>query len=139
MGLQEASIWLHDTSGDHQLTDEGYAMQPAIIASGTRMFYLMRTQLSQGQASGELWSMDLKARERQRVLPAVVITNYSLSRDERRVVFTTSGNDAGDGIWIADLDRRAPPRPLMRALTCARSSAGPEKSSTSATRLDCVA
>jgi hypothetical protein len=29
-------------------------------------------------------------------------------------VFTSSGNEGGDGIWIADLERRNPPRRLLR-------------------------
>jgi hypothetical protein len=48
------------------------------------------------------------------VLPGVLITNYSLSHDGRTVVFSSSGYEAGDGIWIADLERRTPPRRLFR-------------------------
>jgi hypothetical protein len=48
------------------------------------------------------------------VLPGVMIANYSLSHDGRSVVFSSSGNEAGDGIWIADVERRTPPRRLFR-------------------------
>jgi len=37
-----------------------------------------------------------------------------LSQDGQNVVFTSSGHDGGDGVWIADLDRRSPPRQLTR-------------------------
>ncbi|HXA03531.1 MAG TPA: winged helix-turn-helix domain-containing protein, partial [Bryobacteraceae bacterium] len=77
MGLQQASIWLHDTGGDRQLTDEGYATQPTVLPSGTRMLYLVRTKLSRGLASGELWSMDLSSGNRERALPGLVMANYS--------------------------------------------------------------
>ena len=40
--------------------------------------------------------------------------NYSISRDGTKVVFTSTGNQGGDGVWIADLDRRTPPRQLTR-------------------------
>jgi len=40
--------------------------------------------------------------------------NYSLSLDGTRVVFTSVGHDKGDGVWIADLERRSPPRQLTR-------------------------
>ena len=113
MGLQQASIWLQDGSVQRKLTDEGYATQPTMASSNTRMFYLVRTTLSRGQASGELWSVDLKSESRQPVLPGLVMANYSLSQDGSKVVFTSSGNEGGDGIWIADLERRSPPRQLV--------------------------
>ena len=114
MGLQRAAIWLHDGSQDRQLTNEGYAMWPMLAPSGTRLFYLLRTQGSQGQASGELWSMDLSTPSRQQLFPGLVMANYSLSLDGLRVVFTSSGHEGGDGVWIADIDRRTPPRQLTR-------------------------
>ena len=114
MGLQQASLWLHDANGDRKLTDERYVTQPIMAPSGMRLFYVVRTQFSRGQTSGELWSVDLSSGSRQRLLPGLVITNYSLSHDGSRVVFTSAGNESGDGIWIADLERRNPPNRLIR-------------------------
>src|SRR4029077_13937565 len=37
-----------------------------------------------------------------------------ISSDGKNVVFTSIGNPQGDGIWIANLDRRTPPRQLTR-------------------------
>jgi Tol biopolymer transport system component len=116
MGLQQSSIWLHDAGGERKLTDEGYVTQPAMSPADPRMFYLVRTQASRGQTSGELWSVDVNSGTRQRVLPGVLIANYSLSHDGRTVVFSSSGNEAGDGIWIADVERRTPPRRLVRGI-----------------------
>jgi dipeptidyl aminopeptidase/acylaminoacyl peptidase len=81
-----------------------------------RLFYLVRTQASRAQTSGELWSVDVNSGNRQRVLPGVLMANYSLSHDGRTVVFSSSGNEAGDGIWIADVERRTPPRRLVRGI-----------------------
>ena len=39
---------------------------------------------------------------------------YSISADGRRVVFTPAGSASDDGIWLADLDRRTPPKQLTR-------------------------
>ena len=116
MGLQQSSIWLHDAGGERRLTDEGYVTQPAMSPADARMFYLVRTQASRAQTSGELWSVDVNSGNRQRVLPGVLMANYSLSHDGRTVVFSSSGNEAGDGIWIADVERRTPPRRLVRGI-----------------------
>ena len=64
-------------------------------------------------ASGELWSLNLTTGEKERVLPGSLMA-YSRSRPTRSVVFTSAGNETGDGVWIADLDRRSPPRQLTR-------------------------
>jgi len=113
MGLQQASISLKDPAGDRQLTSEGFAMLPTMLASGDRMFYLMRTG-SRGYASGELWSLNPSTGEKARALPGRVIATYSISADGRRVVFTSGGTSNDDGIWIADVDGGTPPRQLIR-------------------------
>jgi len=125
MGLQQASIWLHDAGEERQLTDEGYAIQPTVVLSGTRMFYLVRTKFSRGIASGELWSMDLGSGNRQRALPGLVMANYSLSQDGSKVVFTSAGTERSDGIWIASLDRRSTPHQLVRGTDIRAFYAGP--------------
>src|SRR5213079_1957109 len=111
MGLQQASISLKDASGDRALTSEGFSMLPTTLPSGDRMFYLMRTG-SRGYASGELWSLNLGTGEKERALPGRVMANHSISADGRRVVFTSADSASDDGVWVADLDRRTPPRQL---------------------------
>ena len=112
MGLERASVWLNDSTGARALTDEGYVTWPSMDPSANRVYYLKRTESSQGQGSGELWSIELGTNQRQRLFPELLMAHYALSTDGRRVVFTTSGNKNGDGIWVADLDRRTPPRRL---------------------------
>jgi eukaryotic-like serine/threonine-protein kinase len=116
MGLQQASIWLHDEAGDRKLTDERYTTQPVVVGSPNRMFYLVRTQFSRGQESGELWSVDLASGHRERMMPGVAMANYSLSHDVSKVVFTSAGTDRDAGVWIGDLQHRTPPRLLARGI-----------------------
>jgi Tol biopolymer transport system component len=111
MGFQQASIWLQEQTAARQLTSEGFAALPTMLPSGDRMFYLIRTG-SRGYASGELWSLNLKTGEKERVLPGRVMANYSISADGKRVVFVSAGSETGDGVWIADLDRLSSPRQL---------------------------
>jgi hypothetical protein len=61
--------------------------------------------------SGELWRADLATGRTEPTLPGVLINHYSISPDSRRVVYTTD-TPAPGGLWIADLDRRTPPRQL---------------------------
>jgi hypothetical protein len=111
MGLQQANIWMREPGGERQLTSQGFTMLPTLTLSGDRMFYLMRTG-ARGYASGELYSMNAATGETEPALPGRVMANYSISQDARRVVFTSAESQGGDGVWIADLDRRTPPRQL---------------------------
>jgi len=114
MGTQQGTVWLHDTQGDRPVTSEGFAMLPVMAPSGDRVFYLVRSSSQRAYASGELWSVIVSTGEKERVLPGRVMTNFSISRDAKKVVFTSIGAEGGDGVWIADLDRRTPPRQLTR-------------------------
>ena len=113
MGLQQAGITLKGPAGERPLTSEGFAMLPTMMPSGDRVFYLLRGG-SRGFVSGELWSMNPETGEKAPSLPGRLMANYSISADGRRVVFTSLGVESGDGIWIADLDRRTAPRQLTR-------------------------
>jgi len=112
MGLQGAAIWLHDAKGERPLTSEAFVMLPTMAPSGDHVFYLVRRDFARGYVSGGLWSVNLTTGERERAIPGRVMANYSISGDGKKVVFTTADNPPGDGIWIADLDRRSPPRQL---------------------------
>jgi serine/threonine protein kinase/Tol biopolymer transport system component len=111
MGLQQASIWMKEPGGERQLTSQGFTMLPTMMPAGDRVFYLMRTG-ARGYASGELYSMNAATGESEPAVPGRVMANYSISHDGRHVVFTSSESQSGDGVWIADLDRRSPPRQL---------------------------
>ena len=112
MGIQQASVWLHDANGDRQLTSEGYALRPTRV--GDRVFYLVRSSSARAFAGGELWAIDVATGDTERMLPGRVMSGYSIAHDGRRVVFTSVGESGGDGVWVADLDRRTAPRQLTR-------------------------
>jgi Tol biopolymer transport system component len=114
MGTQLATISLHDTDGEHTLTSETFAMLPTFAPAIGRVFYLVRSVSARAYASGELWSVDVTTGRKERMLPGHVMGNYSLSSDAKKVVFTEAGAEAEHGVWIADLDRHAPPRQLTQ-------------------------
>jgi hypothetical protein len=62
-------------------------------------------------SSAELRSVDLGSGKIDPVLPGVSVEDYDISRDEKEVAFTTI--EGGESkIWLAPLDRHAPPRQL---------------------------
>jgi hypothetical protein len=55
--------------------------------------------------------VSLASGRREQIFPGIVMSHFDLSHDGKRVVFT-GAEEATKGIWVADLDRRSPPRRL---------------------------
>ena len=68
------SIWIHDKEGDRQVSSEGDASTTTFSSDGTRLYYLKR---SGRDPKSELWRIDLKSGENQRLLPG-----YGVERRE---------------------------------------------------------
>jgi serine/threonine protein kinase len=109
VGTSQSAIWLHDASGERQLSPEGFAGAPWVSADGRRAYYTLRQN---PQSPGfELYMTELSSGKTDRVLPGVAILDFDVSRDERQVAFTTERNGESQ-IWLASLDRHSAPRQL---------------------------
>ncbi len=114
VGTAESSIWLHDASGEHQLSSFGYGDLPHFSPDGKTLYYLSRaTQASTSVfGEGELWAADLASGRADRVFPGITMTAYDISPDGKLVAFSAAGADRVAHVWLAPLDRRTPPRRL---------------------------
>ena len=101
-----------DKSGDRQITSEGFALQPWLSPDGKRVYYLRRASGGHSYFSAELWVSDADTNEARRPFPGLLITQFALSQDGKKVVFATEQGQEHSGIWIADLDRTQRPRQL---------------------------
>ena len=112
LGQLHLAIWMHDASGERRLTNENVALAPWLSADARRLYFL--SARSSGDA-GALWRLDIARGQRERVLPdfSVASDGYDISPDEHEVVFTVDQRGAPE-VWIAPLDRHAPPRLLVR-------------------------
>lgn len=101
-------------------TTEGSALLPAwgdgfptsvFSPDGEKLYYLVRTGVSRGFGSGELWVCDLATGPQERLLresPSPATT----SPPTDSVVFSSFDADGTLHIWLARLDRRTPPAKL---------------------------
>jgi serine/threonine protein kinase len=110
VGAYQSTVWVHDGSGDRQISAEGYAFVPSFSSDGRTLFYLSRTGSSPVWISGELWSFDLMSDARARVLPDFVMLHYDISADGKRIVFAGSDAAGKSGVWLASMDGKFPPR-----------------------------
>jgi serine/threonine protein kinase/Tol biopolymer transport system component len=112
VGNSDDTVWLHDKDGDHQLPSEGDAVDPQFSADGNTLYYL-----SSGQNTYlELWKRNLKNGTQEKVLSGtglgsqtIGVGSYTVSRDDKQVVFTTKDADGHSVLWRAPTNRRTSP------------------------------
>jgi len=120
-GIRQGSVWLHDANGDRQISFEGFAALPGLGVGGTaarsvfspdwkRLFYLERKEGSRPWKSGELWMADLESGRTESVLPGILVSDFDLAPDGKRVAFASLNEQANSRVWIAALDHHTPPQ-----------------------------
>jgi DNA-binding winged helix-turn-helix (wHTH) protein/Tol biopolymer transport system component len=110
ISTKQNALWIHDSSGDRALSTEGYAdgRPPWFSSDGKRLYYLLRRDSP--ESPNELWRADLNSGSSEAVLPGVSMREYDISDDDTEVVFTTQPAGQASQLWIAPLNRSAPPR-----------------------------
>ena len=115
-GTQQSTIWLHDDKTDDKpITSEGYSFLPTLSPDGKKVYCLRRVAGSHSYFSGELWVSDVATGAAERLFAGLVLTDFSISQDGKKVVFATERGQARSGIWLAWLDRTQAPRQLTFA------------------------
>jgi Tol biopolymer transport system component len=111
VGESQSALWVHDSKGERQITFEGYAYLPSFSEDASRLYYLQRSN-ARRFVSGELWTFDLSSGKKQRLLPDLMMENYSVSPDGKQVVFVDAASP-GRTLWIASTDGSVPARRLV--------------------------
>src|SRR5262249_40698801 len=112
IGVDQNTVWLHDTHGDRQITSQGYAYQPTLSPDAKRLYYLLRSGITtRTWVSGELWVSDLETGQRRRLVPDFLIEQYSLSPDGKLVAFKPISNEK-PSIWVGAVDGSSPSHQL---------------------------
>ena len=115
VGAEYSTIWIHDTSGDRQLSSEGSAYATKISRDGSKLYYLMRSGQSHEVA---LWSRELSTGQVDRIvsgsalLPDSTMEYYDVSHDDKQVAFSLKDQNGVSHVWLAATDHRSSPRPL---------------------------
>ena len=134
-GIEESTVWLHDSRSDRQVSGEGFATVPGLGFGGTgvrsifspdgkRIFYLVRTPGSRAFRSGELWMTDLTTGRAGAVLPGVSMSEFDVAPDGERITFAALDAEGNSHAWVAPLDRHTPPKLLISSIA-GQTSFGP--------------
>jgi hypothetical protein len=111
VGSVQRSVWVHDSSGDRQISLEGHAFFPQLAPDGIKLFF----RVLQGRSSvpylaaSELWTADIESGQREPFLPGFRVTGYRISADGRRLVFSALDSTGKNHLWLTFTDRRTAP------------------------------
>ena len=109
----ERNVWVHIGPEENPVSSDGFSGQPTFSKDGKKLFYLWRsTPRTGGFFAGELRSRELASGKTESLLPGVEIEDYALSPDARLIVFTALDQRGKARLWVAQSDRRSPPRQL---------------------------
>jgi len=125
VGEKLSTIWIHDASGEREITSQGYAFLPSFSSDGKRLYYLQRARSNRRFVSGELWAIVRDSGKRERLLPDFLMEYYDIAPDGNHIAFV-SVDDAGHSpVWIATLDGSVAPRRLS-SFDSVRARFGPD-------------
>ncbi len=115
VGTQDITIWIHDKTGNHQLSSEGSAFATTFSRDGSQLYFLKRSARGGG---AELWRLTIVTGQNEQMWPGYEVEvgtetkNYALSPDGTHIVFVRKSENGLSNLWIAPMDRRASPRHL---------------------------
>ena len=110
LGREQSTIWLYAAGHERLITTESYAYLPWLAPDAERVYYLAARSAAE---PSQLWRAEVSSGRKQSLLAGFAISGYDISADEQLVVFTTRREGVAE-IWIAPLDRHAPPSMLIR-------------------------
>jgi Tol biopolymer transport system component len=115
VGTDENTIWLHDATGDHQLSSEGSAFGTTLSRDKNKLYYF----LVQNESSGVgLWVRDLAGGGSELIAsgaaiqPGGMLQQYSISQDGKTAALSIKDGAGRSQIWLTALDHRSSPRLL---------------------------
>jgi Tol biopolymer transport system component len=118
VGVRDNTIWIHDASGDHQLSSEGSAFWTKFSADGSKLYYLKQSLQNPGN---DLWVRDLSSGASELVVsgsaiqPGATVDDYAVSRDGKHAAISIKDEAGLVHLWIVSTDRRSSPHPLAGA------------------------
>jgi Tol biopolymer transport system component len=121
VGQRQSVVWVRDAAGERQISLEGLSHDPKFTPDGKALCYrVFKHTLDVQSGTSELRIVDLESGRNEPLLPGLAIVGvpggaYDISRDGRWVLASTIDREGKRRIWLAPLNRQAPPRQIPNA------------------------
>jgi eukaryotic-like serine/threonine-protein kinase len=116
VSLQNTALWLHDASGEREISLEGNAAEPKFSPDGRKLLYrIVREppgQIGLYRDLGEVRVADLESGRSEPLVRGFQALDYDISADGRQVVMETADSEGKPRLWLASLDRNSPPHQI---------------------------
>ena len=117
VGSRQSSIWLHDVTGERQISLEGFSFDPKFTPDGKRLCYRILRGALRTTGPTEMRVVDLDSGRGQVLLPELSVAGipghtYDFAADGRQIVVGAIDRNGKHRLWIASLDGRPPLRPI---------------------------
>ena len=115
VGLRQSSVWIHDATGERQVSVEGYSYDARFTPNGKKLCYQILKGVSPASDAGELRVVELDSGRNEALLPGLSVVGhwaYDISADGQKVVASALDREGKSRLWLASLDRHAPPRQI---------------------------
>jgi Tol biopolymer transport system component/tRNA A-37 threonylcarbamoyl transferase component Bud32 len=117
VALKQGVVWVHDASGERQISLEGYSYDPKFTPDGKKLCYRILKGAAPAYDPSELQVVELDTGHNEPLLPGLAVsglpgTAYDISADGRQVVAAATDREGKRRLWLAALDRQSPPRQL---------------------------
>ena len=114
---RQSVVWMHDGSGDRQVSVEGYSFDPKLTPDGKQVCYRILKGALTTYDPGELHLVELDTGHHEPLLAGLAISGqvglaYDISRDGRQVVAAANDRDGKPRLWLRALDRQSPARQI---------------------------
>jgi serine/threonine protein kinase/Tol biopolymer transport system component len=122
VGTVQTSIWVHDRTGDHQITSQGRASfvspdsasgRTVFSADGRRLYYLVDRRPLGG--AHEVWYTEIGIGKSEQVVNNSESSGFDLSPDGDSVVYSVADKNGTQQLWITRVNHLVPPRQLTFA------------------------
>lgn len=111
--LKKSSVFIYEQGNVRAVSSEGYAFDPQFTPDGRYLLFRILQGTAPVSDASELWIADLRARRTELFLPGFSLFGYNaydISASGTEVVIAALDLDGRSRLWIAPLDRSAPPR-----------------------------
>jgi serine/threonine protein kinase/Tol biopolymer transport system component len=119
VGMSNVSVWIHNATGDRQISLEGNAVGARFTADGRKLCYRIvkgtPSDFRFTKTPGEIWIADVDSGRSELLVPGFQTLDYDLSKDGKRVVMEVEDAQGKSRLWLASSEGRLPPRQIPNA------------------------